>query len=223
VLDQALSNVQELRSTTSAITFSGTTMTSSIASHMIMYDGQSSYRLYVLPEFNRDGVQARTDARLTHLYGDDRVAQRRRGAWEAYKLGTREGRVQAYHTMRDIVMHLLDEFAKPDLVMKAVWWKAPDDKGRVTRRDQVRFFVLGADVSPLDDAELEVLNGQIAQAFDTYETACQIAHDRFDIADTSLRGALTAPEDSIALLFDQRERVAYQRTLARGNATEAPR
>lgn len=205
-------DVVSLSSQATASVVSGTTMVSGMATSMVSVGIQLPQ---ALPQFDRAAKQRRIDDRLRDLAGDDRLGQRHRGAWEAYRLGTREGRVQACHTMRDIVMLLFDHYAKQSDVRGASWWRPAVPERDPSRRDQLRYFILGPNEGPLDPEHLETVDRQVAQALDTYTKACQIAHDRYDVAESSLWAALTSLEDSIDLLFEERETVRYLRALAR--------
>ena len=206
-------DVGTLRSYAIPSVVSGTTMVTNVATTMIALGCQPLPQ--PVPQFDRTARHQRIDARLRDLVGDDRLGQRRQGAWDAYRLGTREGRVQACHSMRDIVVHLLEVYASKDLVRRASWWRPPDPAQAPGRRDQWRYFILGPDEGPLEAERLAVVERQVAEAFDTYTKACQIAHDRYEIAEASLWDALTSLEDSIDLVFEEREGVAYLRALAR--------
>ena len=157
-----------------------------------------------LPEIDRTEAAADLDRLLQGLTGTDVLSLQRRGAWAAFEQATPESLSQAAHSMRKILTTLLDRFANNDMVKKAVWWTAtPDTRDGVSKRQKVRFFVVG-NALPANREVLEELERQVDRALETHSDLIKIAHHDTAESREVVRSYLIALEDALATLLDQR-------------------
>jgi hypothetical protein len=214
---QTLGNLQPqvgaLEQTLAPIEFGVGAATSSMAT---VYSGVAADVLQQEPEisvisFDRTREQDELDHRLRDLSGDPTLGERRRGAWQTYKRGTREARIQACHTLREILTHLLDNYATSKAVQGAVWWKPPKE-GKPTKRQKIRFFMIGREGWD-EEPEYTLIEEQVETAIDQHDAAIRVAHDKEDLSPDACRERMNALEGAILNLLRARQHVAYLRAL----------
>jgi hypothetical protein len=162
------------------------------------------------PAFDRSGVQKTIDQRLRGLEGGERLIEKRQGAWKTFALGGPESFGQACHSMREILTALLDDFCPEDKVKEAEWWQAaPDTRVGVSKRQKIRYFIIGPKVFRIQDEDRE-LEHQVDTALEVHTKAIAVAHGK--IVDREVaRTVLISLEDMLESLLGQRERVAWIR------------
>jgi hypothetical protein len=157
------------------------------------------------PTLYHDATQHDLDDLLRWTTGLDDLGERRREAWMTLERGTPESAAQACHSMREILTHLLDAFAKNADVKKAGWWQ-PDAQTRagVSKRHKVKYLMTcKSDVIVSEDLTT-ALDGQIDRALELHNQAIRLAHHNESATYGTARLVLTNFEEVTKTLLSYR-------------------
>ena len=106
---------------------------------------------------------------------DPELELKRQGAWEALNNSIPEGRVQAAHSMREVLRLLLDKLSPAAKVQTAPWYQKPDDGPAITRKMRIRYAIAGDSVD-VSDSTLDIIEGFSAAAYSVYSKLSAQSH-----------------------------------------------
>jgi len=105
--------------------------------------------------------------------GTPDLAKIRLGAWETFYSETEVNLMNASHSMREILRHIISRIASNEEVKQSSWWEKPQDTDKdVTSQQRLRFLIFG----PGDDKPTELAAMTISNSFKAYSRLQAIAH-----------------------------------------------
>jgi hypothetical protein len=130
---------------------------------------------------------------------DPELELKRLGAWEALNSNRPEGRVQATHSMREVLRLLLDKLSPAEKVQKTSWYKRPDSGASITRAMKIRYAIAG-DSNEISESTLSLIRDMSATVESTYARLSAQSHTEKKTTITATRMYLIACETTIGLI-----------------------
>jgi hypothetical protein len=139
----------------------------------------------------------------TFLEGiDPTLEQKRRGAWDTFASGSPDACTQSAHSMREMLRQLLDALAPDIEVIKAPWYKKPNQGSPVTRQMRIKYILSGSSVVSQSTISLTT---NLADAVDSmYDKLSAESHSSKSAKITSTRMYLNACDAVIGLIISQK-------------------
>lgn len=135
---------------------------------------------------------------------DPELELKRAGAWEAVGSNRPDGCVQASHSMREVLRQFLAKLAPTEEVVKASWYRKPEDGAPVTRAMRIRYVLAGSDV--VSESTLSLTNDLAAAVHSMYAKLSAESHGSKGATIPATRIYLNACEAVIGLIAIQRHR-----------------
>lgn len=157
------------------------------------------------PALYHDATQHDLDDLLRWTTGRDDLGERRRDAWMTLERATPESAAQACHSMRELLTHLLDTYAKNVEVMKAGWWQ-PEAQTRdgVSKRHKVKYLMICQSEAMVSDDLTKDLEAQIDRVLELHKQAIKLAHHNQSASYGTARLVLTSFEEVTRTLLTYR-------------------
>lgn len=206
-LDRSMHEVSSARSDIQIVVSGSSTVATGIVSEIFtaIPVGEDPPDLR-LPVTDRRTTEAALDLKLTKLTGSEDLAQRRRGAWQAFYSGGEDNLAQATHSLREILTTLLDDFSPNAAVKAAPWWKpVKDTRDGVSKAQKIQYFIIGFG-DPSKIAGFEEIRRQVGAASDIHKSNIKLAHHHLSASRDVVRNEMTALEDVLESLIALRDR-----------------
>lgn len=101
------------------------------------------------------------------------LVQVRKGAWDTYYSATEVNLMNASHSMREVMRHIISQIATNEEVKKASWWEKPKGTDKeVTNAQRLRYLIFGS----VDDKPIEMVILAVKTSMDAYSRLQSIAH-----------------------------------------------
>jgi len=134
---------------------------------------------------------------------DPELELKRLGAWEALNSNRPEGRVQATHSMREVLRLLLDRLSPAEKVQKTIWYKKPDSGASITRAMKIRYAIAG-DSNEISESTFSLIRDMSATVESMYAKLSSQSHTEKKTTITATRMYLIACETTIGLIATAR-------------------
>jgi len=134
---------------------------------------------------------------------DPELELKRLGAWEALNSNRPEGRVQATHSMREVLRLLLDKLSPAEKVQKTSWYKRPDSGASITRGMKIRYAIAG-DSNEISESTFSLIRDMSATVESMYAKLSAQSHTEKKTTFTATRMYLIACETTIGLIATAR-------------------
>ncbi|MBA7468447.1 MAG: Hsp70 family protein [Dehalococcoidia bacterium] len=134
---------------------------------------------------------------------DPELELKRLGAWEALNSNRPESRVQATHSMRELLRLLLDKLSPAEKVQKASWYNKPDSGASITRAMKIRYAIAG-DSNEISESTFNLIRDMSAAVDSMYAKLSAQSHTEKKTTITATRMYLIACETIVGLIASAR-------------------
>ena len=137
-------------------------------------DFYEKYEFQVSTPLNREHMISQLDGELALI--DKTLPQRRLASWEVFNSPTKDNKLQAASSMRQILRGLISRWSSNAEIENTGWWKKKKEtKDKITFKDRLRFLLFGPK-EIIDETLLNQIDEQINKINKSHDTLEQIAH-----------------------------------------------
>ena len=106
-------------------------------------DIYKKYNFQIPTALNRDYMLSELDYELSQI--DNKLVLHRKGAWDAFNSTSRDKKLQAASSMRQILRALISKWASDEEVKNTKWWKNYKKKNdKIILKERLRFLLFGS-------------------------------------------------------------------------------